>query len=196
MITLMIAVATQNTTRRGRGLPGVWWKILIAITATEVATQGLLLTLGITPPTPQYIIPINGMMIGNAMNVSGLLLNRLQSDVKSHQPQILTHLALGATPKQSMMPYLKQSIRASMIPTSDSAKTTGLVQLPGMMTGQIIAGADPIQTVRYQIANSFLVHCLRRHYQHRVGIPQLSKLFLRIPTTRASIATAMNGHAC
>lgn len=49
------------------------------------------------------------------------------------------------------MPFLKQAIRASMIPTIDSAKTTGLVQLPGMMTGQIIAGADPIQAVRYQL---------------------------------------------
>lgn len=151
MITVMIGVATQNAARRGQGLTGVWWKILLAIGITECGTQGLLLGFHITPSAPKFVIPISGMIIGNAMIASGLLLNRLKSETHSHRREIEAILALGGTPKQAILPFLKQAIRASMIPTIDSAKTTGLVQLPGMMTGQIIAGADPIQAVRYQL---------------------------------------------
>ncbi len=151
MIALMVGVATQNAARRGQGLAGVWWKILIAIAITECVTQGLLVGFRITPWAPKFVIPISGMIVGNAMIASGLLLNRLKSETMGHHQEIRAILALGGTPKQAIGPFLKQAIRASMIPTIDSAKTTGLVQLPGMMTGQIIAGADPVQAVRYQL---------------------------------------------
>ncbi len=157
MVMLMMVVATQNAAKRGKGIKRVWWRIFVAITATEVATQGLLLGLRITPATPRYIIPLSGMIVGNAMIVSGLLLNRFISEASSHRGEILATLALGGTPKQSIMPFLKNAIRASMIPTIDSAKTTGLVQLPGMMTGLIVAGADPIQAVRYQLLILFSI---------------------------------------
>ncbi len=155
MIILMIAVATQNASKRGNGIVGVTWRILIAITIAEVIAQSLLVGLHIIPAKAQYLIPISGMIIGNAMIVSGLLLNRLQSEAASHRQEIITLLALGGTPKQSMMPFVKQAIRASLIPTIDSTKTMGLVQLPGMMTGQIIAGADPIIAVRFQLVVLF-----------------------------------------
>jgi putative ABC transport system permease protein len=157
MILLMIVVAARNARKRGKEISGVGWRIAAAIGLTELVTQGLLLGLGVVPFTPQYIIPISGMIIGNAMVASGLFLNRMQSEVKSHKQEILTILSLGGSPKQSIMPFVKQSIRASMLPTIDSAKTMGLVQLPGMMTGQIIAGADPIQAVRYQLLIVFSI---------------------------------------
>ncbi|MCY0892728.1 MAG: iron export ABC transporter permease subunit FetB [Acidibacillus sp.] len=155
MVIVMIVVATQNAAKRGKGIMGVSWRILIAITIAEAIAQSLLMGLHIIPAKAQYIIPISGMIIGNAMIVSGLLLNRLQSEASSHRQEIVTLLALGGTPKQSMMPYVKQAIRASLIPTIDSTKTTGLVQLPGMMTGQIIAGTDPIIAVRFQLVVLF-----------------------------------------
>ncbi|RKI97755.1 hypothetical protein D7X33_52980, partial [Butyricicoccus sp. 1XD8-22] len=66
-------------------------------------------------------------------------------------------LSLGGTPKQAIHTQLISSIKASMIPTIESQKTMGLVQLPGMMSGQIIAGADPIQAVMFQILIVFLL---------------------------------------
>ncbi|PWI57041.1 ABC transporter permease [Sulfoacidibacillus thermotolerans] len=155
MIALMIGVATQNAAKRGKGIPRVSFKILFAIAITEIIAQSFLIGLNIIPAKAQYLIPISGMIIGNAMIVSGLLLNRLQAEAHSHRQEIITVLALGGTPKQSIVPFVKQAIRASLIPTIDSAKTTGLVQLPGMMTGQIIAGADPILAVRYQLVVLF-----------------------------------------
>lgn len=158
MVVLMIGVATQNASKRGKSLSGtVWWRVLIALCVSEGVTQGLLLAMGVVPFTPRYVIPISGMIVGNSMIASSLLLNRLQSETVSHHTHVLAVLALGGTPRQSILPYVKEAIRASLIPTIDSTKTTGLVQLPGMMTGQIIAGADPIEAVRYQLLILFVL---------------------------------------
>lgn len=151
MVCLMMGVASQNAAQRGQAVPGVFWRILAAIALTECVTQGLLLGFRVVPATPRYIIPISGMIIGNAMVASGLLLNRLQSDVAARASEIVLRLSLGAAPRQAVWPVLRSAVRSSMIPTVDNTKTMGLVQLPGMMTGIIIAGANPIQAVRYQL---------------------------------------------
>jgi len=114
-------------------------------------TQGILLGLHIVPPTAQYIIPISGMLIGNAMILSILFLNRFSAEINSSNDEIEPLLSIGRTPKQAIHKQLTCCIRASMIPTIESQKTIGLVQLPGMMRCQIIGGADPIQAVQFQI---------------------------------------------
>jgi putative ABC transport system permease protein len=157
MVTIMALVAAQNAYKRAKTRQGAFWRVLFAIALTEVVTQGFLLGVHIVPAKVQYIIPISGMIIGNSMVAASLLLNRLQGEVKSRKQEVLVVLSLGGTPKQAILPILKEAIRASMIPTVDSTKTTGLVQLPGMMTGQIIAGADPIQAVRYQLLILFSI---------------------------------------
>ncbi|ATY85859.1 iron export ABC transporter permease subunit FetB [Kyrpidia spormannii] len=157
MILLMLVVATFNAAKRGRGMPGIHLRILFALTLTEAVTQAFLLLMRIVPPTPQYVIPISGMIIGNAMVVAGLFLNRLRAEAENRKEEINLILSLGGTPRQAIQPVLKTAVRAGMIPTIDSTKTTGLVQLPGMMTGQIIAGADPIQAVRYQLLILFAI---------------------------------------
>ena len=151
MVLLMIVVATLNARKKGRWIRGITWKIATAIIAVEVITQGVLLGFGIVPATPQYIIPISGMMIGNAMVLSILFLNRFKAEVEAREDEIELILSLGGTPKQAIHRQLIDAIKASMIPTIESQKTIGLVQLPGMMSGQIIAGADPIQAVQFQL---------------------------------------------
>jgi len=157
MIGVMILVAAQNAKKRGEGLPGVFRAILVTLVLTEGLTMMFLLGLGIIRPTPQYVIPISGMIVGNAMVVCGLLLNRMKAEVAARKPEIEVALSLGATPRQAVMDVLKNAIRSAMIPTVDGMKTLGLVQLPGMMTGQIIGGASPIQAVRFQILIAFLL---------------------------------------
>ena len=130
---------------------------LLNILIVEAITQGFLLLLHIVPATPQYIISISGMIIGNSMVIASLFLNRLKGELDMRKDEVLLVLSLGGSQKQSIYPILKQSIRSSLIPTIDSQKTIGLVQLPGMMTGQIIAGADPIQAVRLQLLIVFLI---------------------------------------
>lgn len=117
----------------------------------EIITQGVLLGFNIVPATAQYIIPISGMLIGNSMVLSILFLNRFTAEITSHKDQMELILSLGGTPKQAVHRQLINAVKASMIPTIESQKTIGLVQLPGMMSGQIIGGADPIQAVQFQL---------------------------------------------
>ncbi len=151
MIAIMIIVATLNARKKGKGIPGITWKIAVTLIAVELITQGVLLGFQIVPATPQYIIPISGMMIGNAMVISVLFLNRFRAELEANEDQIELILSLGGTPKQAVHQQLIDSIKASMIPTIEAQKTIGLVQLPGMMSGQIIGGADPVQAVQFQI---------------------------------------------
>ncbi|KOP72153.1 hypothetical protein AMS59_18100 [Lysinibacillus sp. FJAT-14745] len=151
MVALMIIVATLNARKKGKGIKGITWKIALTLIVVEFVTQGVLLGFDIVPATAQYIIPISGMMIGNSMVLSVLFLNRFTSEIASHQNDIELILSLGGTPKQAIHRQLMNAIKASMIPTIESQKTIGLVQLPGMMSGQIIGGADPIQAVQFQL---------------------------------------------
>jgi putative ABC transport system permease protein len=157
MVTLMIAAATQNAQKKGTAIQGIVVKIAATLVFVEVLTQSILIGFDITPPTAQYIIPVSGMVIGNSMVLSILFLNRFTAEVEAHQDQTELILSLGGTPKQAIHRQLIQSIKASMIPTIENQKTVGLVQLPGMMSGQIIAGADPIQAVQFQLLIMFLL---------------------------------------
>lgn len=157
MVALMIVAATQNAQKKGAAIQGITWKIAVTLIFVEVLTQGILIGFNITPATAQYIIPISGMVIGNSMVLSILFLNRFTAEVEDHQDQTELILSLGGTPKQAIHRQLITSIKASMIPTIESQKTVGLVQLPGMMSGQIIAGADPIQAVQFQLLIMFLL---------------------------------------
>ncbi len=157
MVMLIIGAATQNARKKGLEIPGITWKLLLAFVAIEVITQGILLGFKITPPTAQYIIPISGMIVGNAMVLSILFLNRFMSEVKQNENVIELVLCFGGTPKQAIHKQLITSIQSSVIPTIEQQKTIGLVQLPGMMSGQIIGGADPIEAVLFQILIVFML---------------------------------------
>jgi len=157
MVVLMIAAATQNARKKGKNIRGITWKLIVTFVLVEVITQGFLLGLGLTPATAQFIIPISGMMIGNSMVLSILFLNRFTSEVNAHSERTELILSLGGTPRQAIHTQLKESIKASTLPTIEKQKTIGLVQLPGIMSGQIIAGADPVQAVLFQLLVLFLL---------------------------------------
>lgn len=157
MVVLMIVAATANTQKKGKSIQGITWKIVVTFVFIEVLTQGILIGLKITPPTAQYIIPISGMVIGNSMVLGILFLNRFTAELETHQEQTELILSLGGTPKQAIHKQLITSIQASTLPTIEKQKTIGLVQLPGMMSGQIIAGADPVQAVIFQLLILFLL---------------------------------------
>ncbi len=151
IVLVMLVVAAQNASRKGGKLPQIRWWTFVAIALAEVVTVGLMLSLKIIPPTAQYVIPVSGMVIGNAMVNASLLLNRMTSEMASRTGEVEVWLSLGATPRHAAGAILRASVKASMIPSVDALKTVGLVQLPGMMTGQILAGTNPVEAVKYQI---------------------------------------------
>jgi len=101
--------------------------------------------------TPQYFIPLGGMIIGNSMNAIAIALERMFSDLRKQREQVELAFCLGATYQEATDAVIRSSIRAGMIPSINALMTVGLVSLPGMMTGQILAGADPMSAVKYQI---------------------------------------------
>lgn len=101
--------------------------------------------------TPQYFIPLAGMIVGNSMNAISIALDRLFSDLKSRRAEVEMQLALGADYREASQDILRGAVKAGMIPSINSLMGVGLVSLPGMMTGQILSGTDPLIAIRYQI---------------------------------------------
>lgn len=101
---------------------------------------------------PRYFIPLVGMVIGNSMNGTALALERFFDDLRQNMKKVETMLALGATSKAASLPSLQKAYKASILPTISSMSGMGIVFLPGMMTGQIIGGSDPLLAIKYQIA--------------------------------------------
>lgn len=100
---------------------------------------------------PQYFIPLAGMIIGNSMNATAIALERLLSDLRRRRLEVEARLCLGANYKEASQDMFHNAMRAGMIPSINSMMAAGIVFIPGMMTGQILAGADPLQAIRYQI---------------------------------------------
>lgn len=100
---------------------------------------------------PQYFIPIGGMIAGNSMNAIAIALERLFADLRNHRQRIELALTFGATYREATADILRSVVKAGMIPSINALMTVGVVSLPGMMTGQILAGADPTEAIKYQI---------------------------------------------
>lgn len=105
----------------------------------------------------RYALPLLGMILGNTMNGVSLALDRLVSEAHGGRIAIEARLALGADARTAMEEAARKAFRAGMIPSLNSMAATGLVALPGMMTGQILAGVDPVEAVKYQLLVMFLI---------------------------------------
>jgi putative ABC transport system permease protein len=91
------------------------------------------------------------MVIGNAMTATAVALNRLGDEVQGQAHRIEAMLALGATSREAVRGLATRSLRSGMIPLLDQTKTTGLIAFPGVMTGMLLAGAEPVDAVRLQL---------------------------------------------
>jgi putative ABC transport system permease protein len=111
------------------------------------------LVVGISPwYDPRYLIPLAGMIIGNSMTGASLAAERLAAEMKDRRDEIETSLCLGATARTASREIVRNSFRAALIPSINAMAAMGVVFLPGMMTGQILSGTEPVLAVKYQIA--------------------------------------------
>ncbi|WP_299494884.1 ABC transporter permease [uncultured Shewanella sp.] len=115
----------------------------------------LIILIGLLSPAPlysaQYLIPLAGMLLGNSLSGNIVALQRLFTAFKDREMEYEGLLALGASPAQAAFPFIQGALKQSLAPSLASMSTTGLVTLPGMMTGQILAGVDPIIAIKYQL---------------------------------------------
>jgi putative ABC transport system permease protein len=151
LLAVMVVFGAFTARARSRHVPGSFWPLLIALAAAGATTIGLVLALGIFPAEPRYLVPVGGMVIGNAMTASAVALNRLGDEMSDTRARIEATLALGATAREAAAPTVRRSLRSGMIALIDSTKTTGLIFFPGTMVGMLLAGADPGDAVRLQL---------------------------------------------
>ncbi len=106
---------------------------------------------------PRYFIPTAGMVIGNAMSAMAISLERLFSQLRQQRDLVEMKLSLGADYREASEDIFRKAVKAGMIPSINAMMGVGLVFLPGMMSGQILAGADPLVAIRYQIVVMFML---------------------------------------
>lgn len=156
VLLVMLISAAINGGKRGAGIKHASWIAGVSIGIGAVLTLTVLLGANVLSFTPYQMIPVGGMVMSGAMVAVGLCFRQITTSFKSRQQEIQIKLALGATPMQSCKAILREALIFSLEPTIDSAKTLGIVALPGMMTGLILAGMSPMEAIKYQIIVIFM----------------------------------------
>lgn len=158
MMTLIASVAAVR--RIEHHYQGAWSDSIVSMWASSwfILAVALLGIVQVEPwYSPQYTVPLLGMILGNTLNGISLGMDRLGAELEGKRDHVETLLAIGATRWEAARAPLGQAIRTGMVPVINSMMVVGLVSLPGMMTGQLLAGADPMQAVMYQIVIMFLI---------------------------------------
>lgn len=150
-LALMILMAGAFNRKRGAGIPHAYWIGVVSIGISATATLAWMLATNLVQWRGQSLVPIGGMIIGNAMNAVSLVLNRLRSEVDQQEGMLLAMTALGADRRQAMRPLYPLIVRSSLIPTIDSLKSVGMIHIPGITAGMILGGAAPLAAVSMQL---------------------------------------------
>ncbi len=157
LLLLMTFNASVNAAKRGKGIKNGIGISFISIGLGAIITLSILVFSGAIEYEAYQIIPVGGMIISNAMVALGLCYRQLGSNFKNKREEVETKLSLGADILPSSIEIIRDSIKTGMVPTIDSAKTLGIVSLPGMMTGLILAGTSPLVAIKYQIMVTFML---------------------------------------
>lgn len=161
IVVVMIAAASQaavgRSSRRVRGVIGMSFATLLVsgLVTTWMVTA---VVIGAEPwYRPQYLIPLLGMILGNGLTGLSLCVDHLLESLATRGDQIEMELSLGATAWEAAREPVRAAVRRGMVPIINSMVVVGIVSLPGMMTGQILQGADPFEAVKYQIVVMFML---------------------------------------
>lgn len=157
ILLTMVANAAQVASGRGKAIAHAYLISFTAISSTTFLTLLSLLACGTISSAPSNLIPVGGMIIGNSMVALGILYRSLLLDFTQRREEVEVKLCLGAAPALAARSLINDSIKTAMVPTIDSMKTLGIVQLPGMMTGMILAGVAPETAIKYQIMVAFML---------------------------------------
>ena len=156
-VLVIIINASWNTISRASPvMHHVFWISFVAIfVGVALPLVGVVLT-GAIEFKPNEVIPIAGMLGSNGLIAINLAYQNLDREFVKEMSQIESKLALGANPKLSSKATIRNSVKTAIVPTIDSVKTYGIVSIPGMMTGLIIGGVEPLQAVKFQLMVVFI----------------------------------------
>lgn len=159
LLFIMVIFGAHTAAGRVPEIPGVFKLLLFALTVGIFSVMISTLILQVLPTKAEYFIPIGGMVTGNSMNISYLTLNRITGELKNREGQLEAALCLGASPTQALdhLEVLPVALRTGITPSMNTLKTLGLVTIPGLMSGMIIGGIDPVAAAFYQVLIFFLI---------------------------------------
>lgn len=160
LLVMTVAATRAATQRSSRSFTGVYAQTFVTLLITGILTTGVVtqVVVGVEPWfKPQYVIPLLGMVFGNSLTGISLCLDHLLETFDERRDTIEMQLALGATAAEASRESLREAIRRGMIPIINAMSVAGLVSLPGMMTGQILAGESPLVAVAYQVVVMFMI---------------------------------------
>jgi putative ABC transport system permease protein len=150
VLMAMVVAAASMSSQRAQGVPGAFWVSLQSIGLGAGLVIALMTALGVIEAELTALIPVGSMVVAAAMRANSLALDRFRAEVIAHTGQIEAALALGAEPNTTVAAHAQAAIRASLIPSLDSLKSLGIVWIPGMMSGMILSGSDPVYAAIYQ----------------------------------------------
>jgi len=163
MAFFMLFVAGREVMMRQERRFKGWWgyaagTLSMFLSSFAITIFALIVILGEDPwYAPQYAIPLLGMLLGNTMSGIAIAMDRLTHAAWEQRNVIEARLMLGERWEEAIADYRRQAVRSGMIPIINAMAAAGIVSLPGMMTGQILAGAPPVEAVKYQILIMFLI---------------------------------------
>ena len=160
LLLMTVFAAREAVARSSRSYGGILVDAWLTMAATCFVVGGVVtqLVVGVTPwYDPQYVIPLLGMILGNSLTGISLCLDRFMDHLEVRSAELELRIAFGATRREALAAPLRNAVRTGMIPIINSMAAAGIVSLPGMMTGQILAGSPPLQAVAYQIVVMFMI---------------------------------------
>jgi putative ABC transport system permease protein len=160
LLLMTVFAARESVTRASRGYRGILFDAWLTMAATCFVVGGAVtqVVVGVEPwYDPQYVIPLLGMILGNSLTGISLCLDRFMDHLEVRSAEVELRIAFGATRHEALAAPLRDAVRTGMIPIINSMAAAGIVSLPGMMTGQILAGSPPLQAVAYQIVVMFMI---------------------------------------
>lgn len=150
VLLAMFVAAAITAAQRAEGIPGAFWPSFFGIALGSGIVIGLMTWAGVIEATVTSLVPVGSMVIANAMNTNALALNRFKAEILAHTGQIEAGLALGAEPYETVARHVEAAAYASLIPRIDSLRALGIVWIPGLMTGMVLSGTDPVYAAVYQ----------------------------------------------
>lgn len=154
-VLIMIAVADISIVRgcklNFRKLAGGLFIALAAGTIIPLLFFMFLILEGTAAISAQYVIPICGMILGNCLRADIIGVHTFYDTLQKKEKVYLQTLAQGASKKEALFPFIQEACQTALAPTVATISTIGLVSLPGMMTGVILGGGNPMTAIKYQI---------------------------------------------
>jgi putative ABC transport system permease protein len=156
-VLAMIVVGGATVANRAKGVPGLFWLAILALSLAEGVSLLVVFGLGIFPLEARTIVPTAGLLLGNAISSTVLAARRSVTELHEHRAQIEVRLSLGQSGPDAVRPHLREALRTAVTPQIEQTKIVGLVALPGAMTGLLLAGVKPLAAVEVQSAVMFLI---------------------------------------